>query len=137
MRLHTTSKYAIRILSYMANGDSSSLFHAKHISEELDISYKFLSKIMNELVKAEFIISLRGRDGGYKLAKDASSISIMEIVNLFNDFNHKEECLLGIGKCDGANPCATHAKWVRPKSLLEEMFESTTLQNLEGDGFKI
>ncbi len=140
MHLHSTSKYAIRIMSYMANNNNYNnkiLFNAKDISEILTIPYKFLTKIMSDLVKANLIISIRGREGGYKIARPASNITIIEIINLFNDLTHKEECFLGIGKCDGENRCSMHDKWVEPKILIQKMFEETTLQNLEGGGFKI
>ncbi len=137
MQLHSTSKYAIRIMSYMANNGDKLLFNAKDISDILSIPYKFLTKVMSALVKADLIISIRGREGGYKIARPASNIAIIEIIHLFNDFTHREECLLGIGKCDGLDRCSMHDKWVEPKTLIQKMFEETTLQNLEGKEFKI
>lgn len=137
MQLNNTSQYAIRILNYIANTDDRLLFSAKEISEVLDIPYKFLSKIMTDLVKSKFIISVRGRDGGYKLAKASSEISIMDILNQFNEFLHQDQCVLGIGLCDGKNKCSMHDQWVRPKELMQKMFEETTLKNLEGSDFKI
>jgi len=137
MQLSSTSKYAIRIMSYMSNNDEKTLFHAKDISEALSIPYKFLTKIMSDLVKADLILSIRGREGGYKIARESSSIAIVEIIHLYNDFTHREECLLGIGKCDGLNRCSMHDKWIEPKNLILKMFEETTLKNLEGGEFKI
>ena len=137
MQLTTTSKYAIRIMSFMANNSNLELFNAKKISQELNIPYKFMSKIMSDLAKANLIISIRGRDGGYKLAKEASQIKIIEILNVFDGFAHREECILGIGKCDGINKCSLHDQWYKPKQLIIDMFENTTLENLEGQEFKI
>jgi len=137
MQLNNTSQYAIRILNYIANTDKKVLFSAKEISDVLDIPYKFSSKIMTDLVKSNFIISIRGRDGGYKLAKPASEISIMDILNHFNEFLHQDQCVLGIGLCDGKNKCSMHDQWVKPKELIQKMFQETTLENLEGSEFKI
>ena len=137
MRLHNTSQYAIRILSYIAKNKNDSLSSAKELSEVLDISYKFLTKITTDLVKADFIISIRGREGGYKLAKPASSISIMNIVDHFNDQIDDEQCILGIGICDSKNKCALHDQWVQPKGMIKQMFENTTLEKLEGEEFKL
>lgn len=135
MQLSNTSQYAIRILSYIAN--NKILHSAKNLSVSLNIPYKFLTKIMTDLVKAGFIISIRGREGGYKLAKSASSIRIIEILNFFNEFKDYDKCILGIGKCDGKNKCIMHDKWKKPKCLIYKMFKETTLENLEGDEFKI
>jgi len=137
MQLHNTSQYAIRILNFLANNGNSKLFSAKELSEILNIPYKFLTKIMTDLVKADFVISIRGRDGGFKLARESSQINLMEVLNAFNQFTERDECLLGIGKCDLTNKCSLHDQWEKPKSMIESMFENTTLENLEGDGFKI
>lgn len=101
MKLSNTSQYAIRILSYMAKQKGVQPINATVLSESLSIPYKFLTKIMTELVDAGFILSIRGREGGYKFLKDASEIKINHILELFNDCIKDEECVLGIGFCKG------------------------------------
>jgi Rrf2 family protein len=135
MQLHNTSQYAIRILSYIAK-DNDYLYNAKELSGILEIPHKFLTKIMTELVKYGFILSIRGREGGYKLAKPTSDITILEILEKFNDQINDEQCILGIGVCDSKNKCALHDQWVQPKSMIKRMFEETTLEKLEGEDFK-
>ena len=137
MQLNNTTQYAIRILNYMANEKEQTLFSAKQISEILNISYKFLTKIMTDLVKSGLINSIRGREGGYKLAKSPADIKLIEILTICNEPISEESCILGIGACDNENKCALHDQWVTPKSLIRTMFEETSLENLEGCGFKI
>jgi len=136
MHLHNTSQYAIRILNFLANNDSK-LLSAKELSTALEIPYKFLTKIMTELAKSDFVLSVRGRDGGFKLSRPAEDIKLMEILNTFNQFNERDECLLGIGKCDKLNKCSLHDKWEEPKSMIETIFKTTTLKNLTGENYKI
>jgi len=135
MELNNTSQYAIRILSYIAN-NKDDLCNAKELSQILNIPYKFLTKITTELVKADFIISIRGREGGYKLSRLSSQITIMEILNHFNEFNQQKECLLGIGKCDGSNKCGLHDQWTKPRKMIKDMFVNTTLENLKKENYK-
>jgi len=137
MQLHNTSQYAIRILSYIAKDDDGHLYSAKELSSILEIPHKFLTKIMTELVKYEFILSIRGREGGYKLAKPAADITVMEILGKFNDQINDEQCILGIGFCDSRNKCALHDQWAQPKNLIQEMFRETTLDKLTSKGCKI
>jgi len=136
MELSNTSQYAIRILSYMAN-NSKQLNNAKELSQILNIPYKFLSKITTKLVKTGFVVSIRGREGGFKLSKLPSEITITEILNNFNELNHQKECLLGIGKCDGSNKCGLHDQWAKPKKMIKDMFANTTLENLKKENYKI
>jgi Rrf2 family protein len=137
MQLYNTSQYAIRILSYIANEEGKALLSAKVLAETLEIPYKFLTKIMGELVKAEFVKSIRGREGGYALNKPASKIRISEILDNFNDSLNDEKCILGIGFCDSSNKCALHDQWAEPKSLIQKMFKETTLDKLINQGSKL
>jgi Rrf2 family protein len=137
VQLHNTSQYAIRILSYISSRDDEVSFTAKELAENLEISYKFLTKIMGELVKADIVQSTRGRDGGYTLNKPANKITISDILEIFNDSIHEERCILGIGFCDSKNKCVLHDQWIEPKNLIQHMFNETTLDKLVGKGCKI
>jgi len=137
VQLSNTSQYAIRILSYMANQQESELINATQLSEILQMPYKFLTKIMTELVKANLVESIRGRDGGYILTKEAFDTKIDTILDLFNDSIKDEQCILGIGFCDGSNKCALHDQWVEPKNLMLKMFKGSSLRDIAGVGCKL
>ena len=137
MQLHNTTQYAIRVLSYIAKYGSSRLYSAKELSEVLTIPYKFLTKIMMVLVKANFVESIKGREGGYKLSQPANEISIHDILQAFKELEDDNRCILGIGECDGNNKCALHDQWVEPRDLIRKMYKNTTLDQLEGEDFKM
>ncbi len=137
MQLSKSSQYAIRILAFMANHQEMQPMNANKLSEELLIPYKFLTKIMNELVKADLIVSIRGREGGYSFAKPPSEIIIDEILAIFHDSIKDEQCVLGIGFCNGMCKCALHDQWMEPKILMQKMFRESTLEKIAGQGCKI
>ncbi|SHO80749.1 Rrf2 family transcriptional regulator [hydrothermal vent metagenome] len=137
MQLSNTSQYAIRILTYMADRKDSSLINAVELAEALQIPYKFLTKIMTALVKAELVTSIRGREGGYSLSRKSSDIKVDDILNIFNDSIQDELCLLGIGFCNGICKCALHDQWMEPKILLQKMFRESSLEDIAGKGCKI
>ena len=137
MQLHNTTQYAIRILSYIAKYGTSRLYPAKELSDTLNIPYKFLTKIMSELVKANFVDSIKGREGGYKLSKPSKEISVYDILGAFRELEDDTKCVLGIGECDGKNKCALHDQWLEPRDLIRKMYKDTTLDKLEGQEFKM
>ena len=137
MKLNNTSQYAIRILAYIADHKEKNLLSATELSNELIIPYKFLTKIMTELVKAGLVESIRGREGGFKLKKDAADIKVDDILYIFNDSIKDEDCILGIGFCNGMCKCALHDQWMEPKLLLQRMFRESSLQDIAGRGCKI
>lgn len=137
MQLHNTTQYAIRILSYIAKYGDSRLYPAKELSSTLNIPYKFLTKIMSELVKSDFVDSVKGREGGYKLSRPAKQISIYDILGSFKELEDDTKCVLGIGECDDTNKCALHDQWIEPRDLIRKMYKETTLDKLEGQEFKM
>lgn len=68
MKLSKTSEYALRILIFMAK-EPEQLYTAKQLVEELNVSDKYLRRLMTDLSKSGFIRSVQGRDGGYMFIK--------------------------------------------------------------------
>lgn len=136
MQLNDTTKYAIRILNYLANENDNRLVSAKTLSEKLNIPYKFLTKIMTNLVKEEFVLSVRGREGGFELARPANEINISQVLDVISGSLEDKVCILGIGECNDKKRCALHDQWLKPKVMIRKMFEKTTLDMLKGDEFK-
>ncbi|MCD6211934.1 MAG: Rrf2 family transcriptional regulator [Sulfurovum sp.] len=137
MQLSNSSQYAIRILAYMTDKKDSPLINATELAETLFIPYKFLTKIMTDLVKVDLVESIRGREGGFKLKKKSSDIMVGDILDVFNDSIKDEQCVLGIGFCNGLCKCALHDQWMEPKLLLQKMFRESSLEDIAGRGCKI
>ena len=137
MQLSKSSQYAIRILAYMADNRDTKILNATDLSENLQIPYKFLTKIMTEVVKSGLVVSSRGRDGGYSFEKLPSEIIVSDILDIFHDSIKDEQCVLGIGFCDNVCKCALHDQWMEPKLLLQKMFRESTLEAIAGQGSKI
>ena len=79
MKYSTKSRYALRLmvdLTLHGNGDDIAL---KDISERQNISVKYLEQIVSVLGKAGMLKSVRGPQGGYKLAKDPSEYTAGDI----------------------------------------------------------
>lgn len=137
MYSHNTTQYAIRILSYLANKSEGKLLNAKKLADALDIPFKFLTKIMTKLVNEELVRSIRGREGGFELARPANEIKLSQIPDVVSGSLENESCLLGIGQCDDKKRCPLHDQWLKPKMSIRKMFENTTLDMLKGDEFKL
>lgn len=129
MKLNTTSQYAIRIMEFIAK-DSETLYNAKTISEKLSIPYKYLTKIMTQLIEANFLKSIRGREGGYLLLENPKNIKILDILESVKESIDQKNCLLGMGLCNATKKCSMHDMWEKPKKEIIDMFKGTTLANI-------
>lgn len=129
MHFSKTAEYAIRVLAYLHRHDESS--HSVNVlHQELNLPYKYLTKMMTELAKKGLVNASRGREGGLRLARDASDIYLCDILEAMGESLDHERCILGFDKCDASNPCALHDQWVQPKEMIETMLSTTTLASL-------
>ncbi|WP_455478544.1 iron-responsive transcriptional regulator RirA [Bartonella sp. B10] len=91
MRLTRQTNYAFRMLMYCADNEES-LSRIPDIAKVHAISELFLFKILQPLVEAGFVKTVRGRNGGIKLAKPAAEISVADVVKVTEDNFSMAEC---------------------------------------------
>ncbi|MBN9066203.1 MAG: Rrf2 family transcriptional regulator [Rhizobiales bacterium] len=91
MRLTRQTNYAIRILMYCEANDGK-LSHVPEIATAYKVSELFLFKILKPLVENGFIHTVRGRNGGIRLAKPATDISLFDVVRVTEDSFSMAEC---------------------------------------------
>jgi len=89
MRLTKQSNYTVRALVYCAANDPN-LSRVSDIAKAYAISEMFLFKLIKPLVGSGIIETMRGRNGGIRLAKSASSITILEAIQASEDFKLTE-----------------------------------------------
>ncbi|MDR8525822.1 MULTISPECIES: Rrf2 family transcriptional regulator [Shewanella] len=81
MQLTRYTDYGLRTLMYLAlNSERESLFRISEITEVFDLSANHISKVVHHLGKLGYLQTVRGKSGGFKLAKSASEINIGQVV---------------------------------------------------------
>ena len=99
MRLTNYSDYSIRVLIYLATQNKETLTNIKEISEIYHISKNHLMKIVYNLGKMGYIETIRGRNGGFRLAKDPADINIGELVRQTEEDFQIVECMKDHNNC--------------------------------------
>jgi Rrf2 family protein len=80
MKLTCASSYALHAVVYMAQQKNDRPVASHKIAQERGIPTRFLLKVLKPLVSARVLTSVKGPNGGYKLARPATDISVLEIV---------------------------------------------------------
>ena len=106
----------------------------KQISERLDISHHFLTKILQELTKSGLVESLKGPRGGVRLKKKGDAITLIEVVDAIDGMDLLTECALGLPGCGVEKPCPLHDQWAETRDEIKEMLEQPALAELAGKG---
>jgi len=86
---------------------------------------------MTDLTRAGLIVSIQGRDGGYKFAKKTEEIKLADVVNVIEGMNTYSGCVLGFCICSDENPCAMHDIWVSVRTEFLTVFETTNLKSFD------
>lgn len=128
--LSKSCEYGLRATFYLASLDDDGYVSIGTISDELDISFAFLTKIFQQLNDAGLLSSRRGPNGGVTLTKPSDQIALYDIVVSIDGDELFEECVLGLPGCGDAEPCPLHDQWNEERDRVEQMFRTTTLADL-------
>src|SRR6059058_2160363 len=80
MKLTRASSYALHAVAYMAAQKKSDPVASHVIAQDRGIPERFLLKVLKPLVSAQILLSIKGPNGGYRLARPANEITMLEIV---------------------------------------------------------
>lgn len=126
--------YGLRAMIYLASRTDERYESIKQLSEKLDISFHFLTKILQELTAADLLESMKGPKGGVRLAKSADAIVLKEVVIAIDGPAIFTECVLGLPGCGHEKPCPMHDMWMDSRDEIDEIFTNTTLYDLSKEG---
>lgn len=130
LRLSTKGQYGVRAMFEIARGCKRGPITIKEISEQQDVSISYLEQILNKLRKAEIIRSVKGPGGGYVLNRDASEISIGEILRVLEGPVAITSCLDPKEGCIRVEGCVTHLLWKSLGEKIEAFLDTMTLEAL-------
>ena len=93
MKISTKGRYALRVMIDLAEHDNGEYITLMDIAERQGISEKYLESIVSLLSKNDFLISLRGKGGGYKLSRRPEEYTVLSVLQNFektiNDYFNK------------------------------------------------
>lgn len=135
MRISTKGRYAIRVMLDLAKQSSEEYIPLLDIAKRQGISEKYLESIVAVLSKNDFLRSLRGKGGGYKLVKRPEEYTIGSILKLMEGSFAPVACLeKKPNRCERAAECETLKMWAGLEKITEEYFEGITLADLMENG---
>ena len=122
--------YGVRILVYLASFPNESVIKASDISTQRHIPEKFLFQISNDLINKKLIKSLRGPNGGYSLARNASDISVADVIESLDKSMAPVACLDNSESCQISGNCAQQNMWSDVEQTLISKLEMISIKDL-------
>jgi len=110
MRLTTKGRFAVTAMLDLALNGSDGPVTLAGISERQKISLSYLEQLFGKLRRRDLVESVRGPGGGYFLARDASLLSVADIVRAVEEPLDSTQCG-GRENCHDSHRCMTHDLW--------------------------
>ncbi|RKQ32996.1 Rrf2 family transcriptional regulator [Oceanobacillus halophilus] len=131
MQLKKYTDYALRVLIFTGMKKDGELASIKEISETYHISQHHLGKIVYQLNKLELLETIRGRNGGIRLAKPANEINVGLVVRVLENDFHLLECFdKGTDHCVISPACTLKHVLNKALNAFFKVLEEYTLKDL-------
>lgn len=131
MMISTKGRYALRMLADLAENQKDGYVALKDIAERQHISKKYLEQIIPLLSRANLLITTRGFQGGYRLAKTSDKYTVKEIIDAAEGGMAPVSCLeQPENMCPHSGECRTLPVWVGLHKVVNEYLEGVTLQSI-------
>lgn len=131
MKISTKGRYALRMMIDLAEHPNDGFIALKDIAERQNISKKYLEQIVPVLHKADFLLSNRGFQGGYRLAKTPSEYTVGAILRLTEGNLAPVSCLEHSPcGCERSCDCPTLSVWQGLSKVINEYLDGISLQDV-------
>ena len=132
MKISTKGRYGLRaMLDLAVNERTGEAVSVQSISKRQNISESYLETLISSLKKAGLIKSVRGQNGGYRLAKAAEAISVGDVLRACEGGIEVVSCVTQDEKaCEHSKKCVTGIVWKSVNEAIEGCVDSISLQKL-------
>jgi Rrf2 family protein len=136
MRLELTKRadYAIRAAVALAAAAPGDRLSVRRIAEDQSIPARFLTQVMVDLVGAGVVEARPGRTGGYRLARSAAEVTILDVIEAVEGDSRRRTCVLRGGPCNVAGMCAVHAAFAAAQDGMLDVLGGTSLATVVSGG---
>lgn len=132
LRVTKLTDYATVVLTVLA-ARPEAVLSAAELAEHAGLEVPTVSKLLKPLAQAGLVVGFRGVHGGYRLARPAADISLVEIVEAMEGPLAMTECSLDHGDCGISHQCGVRANWRRINDVVADALRGISLAEMLGD----
>ena len=131
LRVTKLTDYASVVLTVLAS-EPTAVLSASELAERAGLEVPTVAKLLKPLAQAGLVEGFRGANGGYKLARDAADISLVEIVEAMEGPLGMTECSVHAGQCGIEDSCGVRANWRRINDVVADALRGVSLAQMLG-----
>jgi Rrf2 family protein len=125
------TEYALRGLVYIQIQNFKGIRPGvAEIAKEIEAPVFYTAKILQKLAKQGFVLSMKGRGGGFYFDKDQKELALKELISFTEGVHTVSGCCFGLKYCDEHNPCPMHEQYKPIRESIDKMVTEETIQSL-------
>jgi Rrf2 family protein len=130
LRLSKKTDYGLLALNYLASEAPAGVASARVIAEKYEIPVELLAKVMQQMARSGLVAAQKGAHGGYKLGREASTITLADIVEAIDGPLAITACGRNDDPCDQYVSCTVRDPLWKVKDRILSVLQSTTLAEM-------
>ena len=130
LRVTKLTDYATVVLTVLAS-DPDRVLSATELAERAGLETPTVAKVLKPLAQAGLVEGFRGANGGYRLARPADAIGLIEVVEAMEGPLGMTECSIHAGHCTIEDHCGVRANWRRINDVVVQALRSVTLAQMQ------
>jgi len=125
-------EYAIKATIYIAQQSlQQKTVNVKDVAASVNAPIAFTAKILQQLTREQILTSIRGKQGGFFFeVEKQKTVTIFQVVHIFDGDGLFTNCGLGLHKCSSDNPCPVHDDFKEVRNGLVTMTQKYTFHDL-------
>jgi len=130
MEISRRTDYGVRVILDLALLDQGERASTQEIADRQNIPAPFLAKIISQLSFSGLVTTYRGAGGGVRLARPASEINLLEVIEALDGPVRLNRCVLAPGLCPRDDVCPVHDIWAQVQADLTDVLSTTSFEAL-------
>lgn len=126
LRITKLTDYAVLLLVEMAKAPKV-IHSAQALADALDLKLPTTSKLLKMLTKNKLLESIRGTEGGYKIALSSAQIRLSDVIEAIEGRIALTECSLDEGSCHKEQDCKVKKPWQKINAVVSQSMANITL----------
>jgi len=131
LRVTKLTDYATVVMTVLAS-ETAAVLSASELAERAGLEMPTVAKLLKPLAQAGLVEGFRGANGGYRLAREAAAISLIEIVEAMEGPLGMTECSVHVGQCGIEHSCGARANWRRINDVVADALRGVSLAQMLG-----
>ena len=122
--------YACRVILHLALLPEGARVTAQDIARRRIIPRAMVRRVITRLAAAHLVTTTRGQGGGLSLARPASEVSLLNVVEAMEGTLALNACVVDLHSCSLKKVCSVHAEWCRVRELVAAELGTATFDKL-------